>query len=353
MRKLIIVLLAALGLTACLDPIEFKFEGQTSHLVVFSNFSSKKGPQFVRLTRSVPFDSPYKVFVKNAKVYITGEKGEMLELFHTESGQYFSVGDFEVTPGETYVLHIEVDGQIYESDPTRAPSLDESVKIEEITMVQDERGVIIPGLKELQTLPGFMFKASYQDIPGKANFTRWSYYREYELDTQPWAFIDYFCPRGCPRPAPKSCCQHCYVTNKEEIFSVSNDRLTDGRFIQNVPVTFMQFYQLMNTRMKLSLYLHNISEDAYNYYKALEAQAESSGTMLDPPPTEVISNMHNVNDPLEQVIGYFEVSTVSEKNFVFTPEMLPVDLEPFIFPDDCRVIIGASTEKPLGFEEDF
>ncbi len=353
MRSIIIFLVVTLSLTACLDPIKFKFEGQTSHLVVFSNFSSKRGEQLVRLSRSVPFDSPYKVYVKNARVYITSGAGELFEFYHRESGAYYANEGVQVIPGETYVLHIEVDGEVYESKPAKAPTLDESVTIQDILMEVDNKPVIIPGEKELRTLEGFMFKANYQDKAGIPNFTRWSYYREYEVDTQPWNFIDYFCPRGCPRPAPKSCCQHCYVTNKEEFFTVSNDRLTDGRLVQNVPIVFMQFYQLMNTRMKLSLYLHNISEEAYIYYKALEAQAESSGTMLDPPPTEVISNMFNVNNAEEQVIGFFEVSTIDEKNFIFTPDMLPIKLEPFIYPDDCRVIIGASVDKPIGFDEGF
>ncbi len=353
MRNSIIFTLLLLILASCIDPIAFKFDGQTSHLVVFSNFSSKKGPQFVRLTRSVPFDSPYKVFVKNARVLIKSASGKSFEFFHTASGEYYTLNDAEVEPGETYILHIEVDGEIYESDPSRAPSLEESVDMTEVHLKEDVQQVNIPGEKEPRSLPGYAFLVDYQDKAGQANFLRWSYYREYQVFTQPWNFIDYFCPRGCPRPAPKSCCKECYVTNKEEYFKVVNDRLTDGRLVRNIPVSFMQYYQLMNSRMKFTIYQHNISEEAYTYYKSLEAQAESSGTMLDAPPTEVVGNMHNINKPEELVIGFFEVSTVFERNFIFNPLELPIDLPPFEFPDDCRVITGASVNKPIGFDQDF
>ncbi|WP_460880071.1 DUF4249 family protein [Pontibacter rugosus] len=174
---------------------------------------------------------------------------------------------------------------------------------------------------------------------------RWSFASQYAIFTQPWAYIN----PTTGLPAPKDCCMLCYSAEKFEQLKVTDDRLTNGRKVINQNVLFIPFNRYLGVKNKLKIYQYSITSEAYDFFRILEQQKESTGTVFDPPPAEVKGNVFNVSDNEEKVIGFFDVAGVSTKEVVILKEDIEYRMRPFIFPDDCRVIRGVTTNPPPGW----
>ena len=57
-------------------------------------------------------------------------------------------------------------------------------------------------------------------------------------------------------------------------------------------------------------------KNAYNYLTEVQSLLEPSSPFSTPPFTPV-SNIKNINNPQEQVLGFFEIATVDEGVFVW------------------------------------
>jgi hypothetical protein len=348
MKKILLLISSITLFLSCIDPVKFNFSGQVNHLVIQSTFNNKKGQQYIRIAKSSAFGSPYNIYVSNANVYISSIEGEKYQFKHTASGKYFSDSNVAALAGHTYTLHVEVDGKVYESEAIKLIEEQKLVKIDNLHTKFAERYTIVKGAKEKKFLPGYDILVDYKDIAGEKNFYRWSFHRIYSVETQPENYVDYTC-RGCPRPAPKSCCKFCWVNEADDILSSENDWLRDGKNIENQMVMFIPFYQYMNKKMILTISQHMISEESYNYFKALKNQAESTGSMFDAPPTELKGNIFNIKDKSEKVIGYFEASLASTSTITINGVDINYKIPVFDYPDDCLTIENATTIRPANW----
>lgn len=348
MKKILLLIISITLFIGCIDPVKFHFTGQVNHLVVQSTFNNKKVVQYIKVAKSSEFGSGYDILVLNANVYITSLEGEKYPFKHSASGKYYSEAEVGALAGHTYTLHIEFDGKVYESEATTLVEEQKLIPIDKLHTKVAERLAIVKGAKDKKLLPGYDILVDFKDPVGEKNFYRWSFHRIYEVETQPENYVEYNC-RGCPRPAPKDCCRFCWLTESDDILSSENDWLRDGQNIKNQMVMFIPFYQYLNKKMILTIYQHVISEGAYNYFKALKNQAESTGSMFDAPPTELKGNIFNVNDKSEKVIGYFEASLASQATITIIGLDIDYKIPIFDFPDDCRVIPNSTTTRPLNW----
>ena len=56
----------------------------------------------------------------------------------------------------------------------------------------------------------------------------------------------------------------------------------------------------------------SLSKEAYLFWNNVKTESDpSNNAPYDTPPTPLIGNVYNVNDPSDYVLGYFEVSGVS------------------------------------------
>ncbi len=350
MKAKLLIFFVLLWAWGCIDPMSFKFNGQVEHLAVQSTFTNIKKSQMVRLSISSPFGSPYHKYVTDAQVYIKSKEGENFKFIHKESGRYFSETEIAAIPGHTYTLRILIGTKTYESKPVTLLKSEELVPIDTIKLKFAKRNTIVEGSKDKKLLPGYDILVDFKDPAGKTNYYRWSYSRVYEVETQPELYVDYSC-RGCPRPAPKECCKYCWINESDEILeSTTNDWLRDGQLIPDHKVMFIPFYQYMHRKLDLTIYQHVITEEAYNFFKALNNQANSTGSMFDAPPTELKGNILNIGDPEEKVIGFFEASVVTTKNIRIKGKDIPYKIPLFDYPDDCRVINNSTTTKLIYWE---
>jgi hypothetical protein len=340
LRKLLYLVLFILA--GCIDPIDFKHHNQREHLVVEGSFTNMAGINYVRLTYALPYTYPYNKFEGKATVTVSSTEGEQFYFVYDQEGYYYPA-DVENTfgiPGHTYTLQISVGGKVYRSESIM---LRQPVPIGQVHFAIDEQTFALQGKKEKKKHMGYRVLMDYQDPAQERNYYRWSFAREYEILTQPW---DYLNDMG--DPAPKRCCARCWIQEKEETFTVSDDRLTDGKSVINKEVLFIPFEKYLQTRYKMKVYQHAITADAYEFYRIMGQQKESTGTVFDPPPSEIRGNVHSASAASqgEQVLGFFDVSGVVMHEVDIKAELIPFPVGIFMHPDDCRELPGATDQQP-------
>jgi hypothetical protein len=336
---------ALILLAGCIDPINFKYEDQQEHLVVEGSFTTMANKNYIRLTYAQPYTYPYNKFETAASVYITSQEGEHFTFWYDKEGYYYpsDIDNAIGTAGHTYTLHIQAGERLYQSQPI---TLQQPIPIEQIGFKIDRKQFAFEGDRKGKIYNGYQILIDYNDPEQEKNYYRWSFASQYEVLTQPGDFVD-----NEGNPAPKDCCARCWLDEKREAFIVADDRLTNGKKVLNHQVLFMPFERYLQSKHKLRVYQHAITAEAYEFYRVMGQQKESTGTVFDPPPSEIKGNMFRVGDEKEQVLGFFEVSGVAVRQVVIVPENIPFDVGAFAYPDDCRVMRGATNQRPEGWDE--
>ena len=90
----------------------------------------------------------------------------------------------------------------------------------------------------------------------------------------------------------------------------------------------------------------SITKETYAFLNLLNNQLSIDGDIFDPPPATIRGNMINLDNPEENVIGYFYVSDVSADSVFIDKSVLEENQPMLQINDDCRILPNSTTEKP-------
>jgi hypothetical protein len=96
-------------------------------------------------------------------------------------------------------------------------------------------------------------------------------------------------------------------------------------------------------RYSLLIRQYALSSNAFQYWNLLEKQNQESGGFYETQPARIQGNIHNIADPAERVLGFFNVSSVTQKR-IFTEESFQFP----IIDNECK-LIPIGPQNPLGF----
>jgi hypothetical protein len=86
----------------------------------------------------------------------------------------------------------------------------------------------------------------------------------------------------------------------------------------------------------------SLSEKEYRFWEQMKQINETTGDIFEKQPFSVIGNIHNINDPSEPVLGYFQVSGVEHRRIYIAPEDI-AELNIPVYTYDCeRLVVGPS-----------
>ena len=91
---------------------------------------------------------------------------------------------------------------------------------------------------------------------------------------------------------------------------------TDGQQIKHKLVAQIPLYQSNATLV--SLQQMSLTPNAYRYFKLIQDQSVNTGTLADTPPAPIKSNLVNIADKNELVLGYFSASSVAEVRYMLS-----------------------------------
>lgn len=301
---------------SCVDLYNPKIKTGNQRLVVESHLTTRLENQYVFLSYDAGYngdESTFKFLVKRAKVKIIDDKGTVFDFIDDpaqnnqikslEGYNYKSINKFKADIGRSYQLQITtLDGKKYQS------SFEKVVPAPGITKIYSEFKETVPPAK---VAGNFLVYLDTKDPAEQKNFYMWRTYNVRQLNfCREWYVFG--SGGGVTVPNIDRCCEPCYEkTICEDCYELANDKLINGNNIIKQYVTTVPYQEAKPYYLVINQY--SLNEAAYKYWYALKQQSKNSGGLFDATPQSLEGNLKNIDDPNEEVLGYFTVSDVNEQ----------------------------------------
>jgi len=302
-RALVLMTLILPG--SCIEPFDPDIKRYENILVVDGLITDKKEEYTIRLSRTLKFDESRAKMESGALVEVVDDLGQLYTFTESSLGVYTSdTSSFVGVPGRSYMLSIQtIDGLIYHSSSDllkAAPEIDSVFyRYKEETLADNEK------------LQGIEILLHSEDPQNKTRYYRWEWLETWEFAV-PYTKPGYEAREFCWASAPSN---QIVISNTMQLSKdVVNDQFI--YFVDNRSNRLLKTYSTLIRQYALT-------EATYSFWREIELLNEHTGSLFDPPPASVTGNVTNENDPDEPVLGYFQVSGVSEERFFFKHEELP------------------------------
>ncbi len=350
MKNLWYTLLILVIFSTCISPFSVESLNTDRILNVEGFITTVPKVHEIRLSYSMPFGPEFTgpgPGIITATVYLRDNLGNVevlnlkppLDNFDRLRGFYQTSADFSAIVGRSYTLHIElVDGSKYQSFPeivSPVPEVDSvtyhAVRSATEDILNDQIGVEI--------------RAHFQDPSDVKNNYYWKTLEsDFVLVAEPELHM-----------SVKDCCEICY--HKEMPFPLNVNTVSDidfnGLYQRRAIAYVVDNGVRFKDTYRLDVQHLSISDEAHRFLKLISQQVNLSGSVFDPPPANIRGNMINIDDPSEQVLGYFFASDErflrtyiqkSKLEFVQTPAtIIPFDCREYLDPD------GKNRDPRIGF----
>lgn len=332
-------MILSLLVTSCIDDANLPADKGLRLLTVDGGITTGYGPHVIRLSRSARYGSAYVDVVapeRFATVSIRDDQGSVVILTETVFGTYLTPSTFRGEVGRSYSIQITTsDGRQYMSMPETIRPVP---KIDSLSFQFKSQATTNP----LITKSGIEVYAHFKDTPGVKNFYRWKNLGLLQLNTRPDLFVQR--PRA---PAPKPCCDTCWKDEvADKAVRIFSDRLVDGNETKILAAFVEDDGFRMRDKYMIRIYQQSLSESAYQFLRLVQQQTTIQGGIFDPPPSTIGGNIIRLENPDEQIIGYFMATDVSVDSLFLYRSDLEYIQNTKVIPDDCRTVDGATTQKP-------
>ena len=341
--KSAITLLAALLLCTCIDPYNPKLTGYASVLVVDGLITDANTSYTVKLSRAFQDQNSTPSGVTDAMVSISDDTGNRIFLINKGSGVYKTDSlAFKGTSGRTYILHVNTkEGEEYESDPCVMQPVPE---IDRIYFSPDQQ-IINNGTVSLDGI------SIYLDSKAGDNnqYYRWAFEETWKFKVPSPKKYDYNMADSS-FTAVAEIKEYCWKDKKSDDILISSNLSGQTGPMKKVPVYFIGSDQSDRLLIQYSILVnqYSISKKEYDFWNNLKQINESGGDIFAKQPFTVISNIKNINNPAERVLGYFQVSAVSQKRiYISYGEIAGLNLPLYQYP--CVELIKEPNDYPNSF----
>ena len=319
------------NLSTCIDPYSPDLDTFESLLVVDALLTNGNRSNYVYLSRTEMAEENDPELVSGASVIIKDDQGNSTSLYETSKGIYKTDSlMFQGVAGRSYALYIKtVNGEEYESESCymyQVQNIDSIyiTKGEEIIETEPQQGIRIN-----------------IDSKGESDcrYYRWKYEEWWKFEVPYPKMFNYINDTTVTefRPVRKTC----WANNKSFEIIIESSEAGISR-----PILFIASEK--SDRLMIQYHIRvmqfSISKQEFEFWGRMQKINETGGDIFDKQPFQISGNIHNINKPDEQVLGYFQVSGVKEQSTYITKSQL-VDLDLPGYKYDCgKIEVG-----PLDF----
>ncbi len=332
------IIFGLIFLTSCISEFYPPSIGYENLLVVEAFLSDDDKPFEVSLSRTTTIDTSAIIPESGAEVQLLSEQGESYSLYEAGSGKYFSNMAINPISGVGYQLYIRTrNGNQYESDVV---TMRETPKIDSVTFQFEEKSEA--GLK------GVQIYVNTHDPYNSTWYYRWEWEETWEFYTEYESTHIYDNGMILRR---EDNIYRCWKESESSSIKIS----TSTNLTEDVINKYPLLYVSTETDRLISKYSVNVkqyalSEESYNYWLELEKVTESLGTLFDPQPSTVYSNIKNVNDDSEVVLGYFDASSVEEERlFIRRGQIPPVRIPDYYLNCEDTIVSRGAIPGMMAF----
>ncbi|MCL9804710.1 DUF4249 domain-containing protein [Flavobacterium amniphilum] len=343
MRKICLLFIFCIQLFgSCTEPYGLQTETFESAIVIEATLTDELKHQEIKLSRTYKLEEDGPDMETGAVVYVTDNNGNQYN-FSENNGKYISTQEFQAVPNVAYQLHVVTsDGKTYTS---KTESLSSTTNIGSINPVA---GLNSLGEKGVQIL------LSSTKSTGNTEYYRYTYEETHKIVAPHWipqrgvAFYYNPPPPFDPKigevhvePWPYEA-KTCFKSASSDEILISNTSLNST----NNTVDLIRFlkvddYKIAN-RYSIKVTMYNESQAAYNFYDALKKSSSNGSLLSQNQPGFFSGNIKNVANPIEKVIGFFDVAHVTTQRIFFNFEdVFPNDPKP-PYPYFCPEITAAN-----------
>jgi hypothetical protein len=325
--KILTVVLLLMLVFSCVKPFNPPVisSGNLNYLVV-DGFIMPGTATTIKLSRTLNISDSFRFVPElNAQLFIEGLSGSSYSFQSGIDGAYTSPAAFLSNEDEYRLRIILSDGKEYLSDYVevkQSPPID-SIEWEETGDVS--------------------IYVNTHDPTGKARYYKWEFDETVEYRATYESFLDYK-NHELIFLEPDQYRYQCFKFYKSTNIAIGNSAALSDDIIRRARITIIpNDYSKIAQRYSILVKQYALTPDAYKYWQTLQANTEQNGNIFDPQPAQLRSNIHNVADPNEPVIGFVSVSNYTEKRiFIRGTQLLHRPAVPYAdmcevkFPDPSR-----------------
>lgn len=306
LQRLCIITLGLFSLQSCVDPYHLESENFEEILVVEGTITNEMKQQKIKVSKSYRLEESGPQKVSNANVFVTDSDGNQFDFnFDVADSTYVSENNFAAQPGKAYTLNINSNGKSYTSTPeilTTENQIQE-VTASVITKNNGDKGIKIGANSFDPTRSSNYYRFEYEET-FKVVAPYWS---TFDLNYDDSLFVFYLTDRV-------GTAQICYPTEKSNsIILTSTSDLSEDR-VSDFEVNFIKErdYKLAHRySILVKQYVQNLA--AHTFYNTLKELSAAGGVLSQNQPGFFYGNLKSTSSSGEKIIGFFEVSSVSQK----------------------------------------
>lgn len=297
----------------------------TGTMVINAHLNNMPGEQVIEISRSAALIYPSFEPVRGCMTEVIREDGELRVFSEFKPGYYKANLDASfLQTGSSYMLLVTTpEGISYESafDKLRpVPAIDSLYYEVEINSFASES----------DSVSGIRFYCDFTYDDEDYKYIRWDLTETYEFHNPNMKGYIFDVDFRVKELTDTNNYRTCYITNElSSIHSMSLANLDFGIYIRK-PFTFVpneQLAQKLHHKYSLLVKQYSLGQEAFHYWNELKKTSQEQGWLFDRQPALLKSNIRNVNDESEIVLGFFSMASVEERRaFAVKPEGLDLSL---------------------------
>jgi len=314
MKKTLIAsfILLILFFTGCREIYNIPDETKNVKLLVVEGLLNSNGSTTIKLSRTVnPADTTKIKSELNAVVKVEGENNSSFTLTGNSKGEYV-YPSLPLIDNVKYRLRIKTkEGKEYLSDFV---PVQKSPSIDSVNWKRKETG--------LET--GIQIYVNTHDAQNQTRYYRWEYDETWEFHSTYASSFEYKNDTVVQRTDPLAI-YICWTSESSNRILVSSSEKLNQDIISLAPLTIIPFSSIkMSVRYSILVKQYALTKEGYEYWNLMRKNTEQVGTLFDPQPSSLFSNIRCLTTPDEQVIGFVSAGTISEKRiFISNAEVVP------------------------------
>ena len=336
----------------CIENLPLETQGFESLLVVEATITNEFKRQTIKLSRTSFLEGSELIIENGATVTVTDTMQNSYTFVQNSLGEYVSIVEFSALPDVIYNLDITTsNGNLYKSS-----------------------GVELPPISQIDTLyaeyvdenngPGVQVFVDSDNQSTNAQFFRYEYEETYKIVAPLYSPIEavfsnyiefvgedivvFYDTEIINRQQEE---QTCYATaTNKNIIQNSTSNLNDNTVLR-FPIRFiseekgdepieqdeiednktLEDISILRDRYSIKVRQYVQSQESYAYYNIINQLGNSESILSENQPGFVPGNMTAINNTNENVIGFFDVSSVSERRIFFNALDFNLDIPRYIY----------------------
>lgn len=331
-KRILFFLAMIIAAQGCIEPYDARVDADVDLISIEGSIIKGEQIQNIVVSRTTSLIYPQYRTVRQCNVVVVDNRDNSYSFNENADGTYsLAIPDEELVFSREYQLQVTTPtGEYYESP---FQTLNGGSDVDTVYYNVEEKVDNLTG----ENLLGIQFYVDLKAADSVSRYFRWNLVETYEYISQ--RPISYYFADESLVPMKylvKDEYQYfrCWRTARiPSLFLSSTENLT----VNEKKKISLNYVSNMSDRLaiKYSLFVeqYTLNESAYEYWQRNKIATQESGGLYTQQPGQPVTNIRNVNDPEEQILGYFWVShKTTQRIFVPRISSLPV------IPEACELV---------------